>query len=73
MAIKRRLRILEKTTSTGSRDIVSADSEKELKRKLAEYKRKNPYNPEPYTILAHTTIIKSRDDLKRNSVINNND
>ena len=64
MTFKNRLKKLEKPTSLGGRACISAYSEEELEKKLAEYKQKNPYSADPNEILITRTIIKSRADLE---------
>lgn len=63
MAIKARLKKLEKTT--GSKKYISGNSEKELEEKVAAYMKKNPFAPEPISILVNRITIKNRSDLKK--------
>ena len=64
MTVKNRLEKLEKTTSPGGWACITAYSEEELEKKLAEYKQENPYSRDIYAILITRTIIKSRADLE---------
>jgi len=64
MLIKSRLKKLEKPTISGGRACITAYSEEELEKKLAEYKQENPYSQDIFAILITRTIIKSRADLE---------
>ena len=61
MAIQRQLTRLEKLSGSCDRETISAYSEDEMEKKIAEYKKKNPGAPEQKSIIIRRGIIVSKD------------